>query len=178
MTPSPSTSLLARSALPPTLAAWMPGEVPPVDGLGLTPRPELASSTDLGPIPGTSLADALISSAVEVLPVAFLASCHRCAPGLSEPFFDVVERDGWVVKHAESTGHLVHLGVDVDPGDGVHHAALLRFFAHGSMWRWACLSCADLDASVVGWNGPYDTGQSALASWRAHGRRSALEVIA
>jgi len=107
--------------------------------------------------------------------VWFLATCHRCGPDLAQPFFDDIARDGWAVKHAESTGHLVHLSVDGPAGP--HSTALLRFFAHGSAWRWACPFCA-AGAGSVAWNGPFDTGQLALACWRAHAHRLAPEVTA
>ena len=107
--------------------------------------------------------DDLSSLFVTITTVWYLATCHRCGPDLAQPFTDLVERDEWAVKHAESSGHVVHLSIDGEATDG-HHAMLLRYFAYGAFWRWMCPAPA-----CSRWNGPYDSGQLALASWRSHG---------
>ena len=104
----------------------------------------------------------------------FLAACHRCDPDLAQPFGDETERDMWAIGHAKMSGHLVHLTAEWQDHpaaayDAAHLAALLRCF-DGDVWRWLCPSsdCAAHADDRPRWNGPYGTGQVALASWRAH----------
>jgi hypothetical protein len=123
-----------------------------------------------------ALRSALVDEPRIDLPVWFLAECHRCGQDLAQPFRDETERDGWALDHAESTGHLVHLTAEwqdhpaAEPAPA-HLAAMIRCFP-GSVWRWLCPSaaCAARKDGTPRWNGPYGTGQLALASWRAHGR--------
>lgn len=148
----------------PTLSRFYASPVamdgPPVGRLGPDPRLSASEST----------MDRLSSTVVDVITIWYLATCHRCGADLAEPFRDLVERDEWAVKHAESTGHVVYLGVEGDDL-AAHEAASLRYFAYGAVWRWACLasSCAVRASGPIRWNGPYDSGQLALAAWREHG---------
>lgn len=124
---------------------------------GLGPGSNRTMACDLG-------VDHLSSLFVTITATWYLATCHRCCGSdVAQPFMDLVERDEWAVKHAEHTGHVVHLSIDNEPTDG-HHAMLLRYFAHGAAWRWMCPS-----PTCSRWNGPYDSGQLALAAWRSHG---------
>jgi hypothetical protein len=107
-------------------------------------------------------------------PVWHLANCYRDEMG--EPFRDPDERDAWALTHAEATGHVVHLAVETPVGDpgmasDLHLAVAIRCFP-GSVWRWCCPaeSCCAQDGAPK-WNGPYPTGQVALASWRGHGTK-------
>jgi hypothetical protein len=107
-------------------------------------------------------------------PAWHLANCYRDEMG--QPFLDPDERDAWAVAHAEATGHVVHLTVESPTGDmgvvaDLHLAVAIRCFP-GSVWRWCCPaeSCRGRDGAPK-WNGPFPTGQVALASWRGHGAR-------
>jgi hypothetical protein len=155
---TPSLSIPSRSHASPGVL-----DGPPVDRLG----PDLQSDSQQSLRESTL--DHLSSIVVDIIAMWYLATCHRCGPGLGQPFRDLVERDEWAIKHAESTGHVVYLGVEGD--DTAHGSASLRYFAYGAIWRWACLapSCAARASGPIRWNGPYDSGQLALAAWRAHG---------
>jgi hypothetical protein len=156
---TPSLSAPSRTHMPPVAQ-----DGPSADRLG----PDLRPAGQLSARGSTM--DRLFSIPVDVIATWFLATCHRCGPDLGQPFRDLVERDEWAIKHAESTGHVVYLGVEGDDS-AAHAASSLRYFAYGAIWRWACLapSCAARASGPIRWNGPYDSGQLALASWRAHG---------
>lgn len=142
-----------------------------------TLAPELARGRIM---PGltVSLRSSFVEEPQTEIPTWFLAGCNRCGPGLAEPFRDEFDRDLWAIRHTETTGHLVHLSIEnaecgTPRPSSAHPAALIRCFS-GSMWRWLCPSesCAIRADGTPRWNGPYDTGLQALASWRAHGRTS------
>jgi hypothetical protein len=161
MTSSPPTTL-ATSRAPEA------EDGPPCGGLGpdVLPQPVI----EIRSWRNDQDRDDLSSFFVETITTWYLATCHRCGGDMSEPFMDLIGRDEWAVKHCELTGHLVHLGVDGESMDR-HQAAMLRYFAHGTMWRWACpaVSCASLGNGAIQWHGPYDSGQLAMAAWREHG---------
>jgi hypothetical protein len=97
-------------------------------------------------------------------PVWHLATCHRCGEDLSQPFLDATARDAWAVAHVASSGHAVVLST-AEPGH-THPAAILRHGVH--LWTWICAGCAltgnEAHASGVG----HESGQLALAAFRAH----------
>lgn len=95
--------------------------------------------------------------------VWFLAVCHRCGEDLAQPFRDEHDRDEWAARHLADVGHTVQLTVEgLDAMPGLHMSGVLRLDDDGR-FKWLC-PAADCER----WNGPYDTPQLAIASWRGH----------
>lgn len=95
----------------------------------------------------------------------FLATCHRCAPHLSQPFRDRAECEDWAAAHAEGTGHCVIVSVDGDLADATHLSVVLRRTDDGDGYTWLCTT-----EGCRRWNDPRDTPQLALAMFREHAR--------
>ena len=105
-----------------------------------------------------------------------LALCHRCEPDYAQPFTDDTERDSWAVAHVTATGHVVQVTTETTWqwqnesgkfGAGDHETAMLRF-EDPEGWGHLCTT-----KGCERWNGPYDSGQLALASFRGHTAKSA-----
>ncbi len=108
-----------------------------------------------------------------------IAECARCGAETGtdngEPFADDGERNAWAVEHITATGHVVKLTMETrwwwlaDSGLDLalpHQTAMLRL-ADGE-WRYLCTA-----KPCERWNGPYEAGQQALASFRAHTAKAA-----
>lgn len=92
----------------------------------------------------------------------FIALCHRCYPDFGQPFRTEDERDDWAAAHSATTGHSVHVRVDVDRREmGGHTSAVLR--TERGLSSFVCT-----DRSCGRANGPFDSARLALASFRAH----------
>lgn len=99
-------------------------------------------------------------------------ACHRCWFDLTEPYRTEAERDAAAIRHAQNLGHSVVLSVAY--GDEPFHPQaqmILSCSPRGASdqqpWLWICarLGCADGQSRRAG---PADTGEAALAAYRAH----------
>ena len=103
-----------------------------------------------------------------------IAECARCGAETGtdngEPFADDGERNAWAVEHITATGHVVKLTMETrwwwlaDSGLDLalpHQTAMLRL--DDGEWRFLCTA-----KPCERWNGPYEAGHQALASFRAH----------
>lgn len=109
-----------------------------------------------------------------------LALCHRCEPDFAQPFTDDTERDSWAVAHVAGTGHVVQVTTETTwtwqdvsgkSGAGDHETAMLRFEdpeGTSDGWFYLCTT-----KGCERWNGRYDSGQLALASFRGHTAKAA-----
>lgn len=106
---------------------------------------------------------ALAEIPAERIDLYFVSTCHRCAPELGEPFATDTERDAHAIGHITATGHVVHLTIEVDGEPlGEHTSAVLEFDPTGG-WYFTCTH-----PTCERRNGRYDSGQLAVASFRAH----------
>lgn len=93
----------------------------------------------------------------------YLAICRRCGEDLGQPFRSEDERDDWATQHLTATGHVVHLSVDgFQDLPGLHLSAVISRDQSGG-YRFVC-PAEECSTS----NGPYDSAQLAIVSWRAH----------
>lgn len=151
MTPSPSPDTTVDPTPRPAVVS------PPGGGLGVTIAERFA-----GPVERAELCAAITGAGLW-----YLARCHRCAldNGVDNgvPFRDETERDVWAAGHVTATGHVVHLSIDgLAELPDLHLVGVISRDPN-LQFRFVC------PAVICGTsNGPYDTAESAIASWRQH----------